>query len=111
MVGTVREHLCLQGNSRIGTVMLSAFPVGHVDVFTRVNLQAGVIRQDGNRDPVFRVGQLGHELGFYRISERVAIIQPVFLQGEEKRFVEIESVFLSVERIVPVGIKSEVVSR
>ena len=47
MVGTVREHLCLQGNSRIGTVMLSAFPVGHVDVFTHVNLQAGVIRQDG----------------------------------------------------------------
>ena len=73
--------------------MLSAFPVGHVDVFTRVNLQAGVIRQDGDRDPVLRVGQLGHELGFYRISERVAIIQPVFLQGEEKRFVEIESVF------------------
>ncbi len=33
--------------------MLSAFPVAHVDVFTRVNLQAGVIRQDGNRDPVF----------------------------------------------------------
>ena len=73
--------------------MLSAFPVGHVDLFARVNLQARVIRQDGNRDPVFRVRQFGHELGFYRVLERVAIIQPLFLQGEEKRFVKIESVF------------------
>ena len=93
MVRTVWKHLRLQGNSRIRTVVLSAFSVGHVNLLARVNLQARLIRQNGNRDPVFRVGQFGHELGFYRVLERVAIIQPLCLQGEEKRFVEIESVF------------------
>ena len=48
----VREHLCFQGDAGIGTVMPASLAVRHVDVFSRVDLQTGIVGQDRDRDAV-----------------------------------------------------------
>jgi len=106
------EHLILHYTSPDGE---NGFP-GTLDVTVRYSIENNVFRViyeascdqptlvNLTQHPYFNLRPTDENIGnhelrlytshYHRVSERVAIIQPVFLQGEEKRFVEIESVFL-----------------